>query len=298
MNTSPAIAVLATGLNGLVGSRIHRDYSDQYSFTNLDISDPVNPTDITNLDQVKRVFATSEAEFVIHLAAFTDVTAAWQQQGDKDGVAYRVNVIGTENIVKAASEYHKHLIHISTAYVFDGKKEASYLEADETSPIEWYGETKARAESIIQASNSAWTVLRIDQPFRSDPFPKLDVAHKIIEGIKANTLYPQFTDHYFGPTFINDFSRVIEWVLRTKTKGLYHASSGERWTDFDFASSINTQLGLGGSVKGSSINEYLKTATRPYQLNTALNSDKLQAQLDFSLSSVADAISKIEVTTP
>ena len=225
--------LIATGLNGLVGSKFHDDFDHKYDFQNLDLRDPENPVDITNAEQILKIFQNSPAQFVFHLAAYTDVTGAWKQKDDKNGVAYRVNVVGTQNIVDACAATGKHLIHVSTAYVFDGEKDGLYTEDDPTNPIEWYGQTKLWAEEAVMSSDINWTILRIDQPFRSDKFPKVDIAHRIIDGLKAGTLYPQFTNHYFGPTFIDDFAKIVDWVIRTKTTGLFHASSGEKWSDVE-----------------------------------------------------------------
>lgn len=287
--------LLVTGLKGLVGSKLGQLFADTYQFESLDISDPERPVDITNFDQVLTAFQNSQAGYVVHFAAFTDVNAAWQQKDDTSGPAYRVNVTGTENIVKAAEQTHKHVIHISTAYVFDGEKTTPYVETDEPHAIEWYGQTKLLAEQRIQAAQTPWTILRIDQPFRSDPFPRPDVVHKIAAGIKAGTLYPQFTNHYFGPTFIDDFAKVIEWVVRTSTTGIFHASSGEQWTDFDFASLVNHVHKLGGEIKAGDLIEYLKTVQRPYQKNTALDTSKLTQVIDFTLTPIEVAVAQTQL---
>jgi dTDP-4-dehydrorhamnose reductase len=294
-HTQPAI--LGTGLSGLVGSRLVHDFSDVYHFENLDLSDPSNPVDITQFDQVLRAFSASDAKTVVHFAAFTDVTKAWEQRDDKNGLAYRVNVLGTENIVRAAKEAKKQLIHISTAYVFDGEKPEMYIEEDSTHPIEWYGQTKAWAEEKIAAesfTDLAWAILRIDQPFRSDSFARPDAVHRIINGLKTGKLYPQFTDHTFGPTFINDFSKVIDWVIRTQATGIFHATAGEKWSDYDFAELINQKLHLGGEVKKGNLDEYLKTLNRPYQRNTALDCSKLQSVIDFPLTPIDVAVGTVE----
>jgi dTDP-4-dehydrorhamnose reductase len=285
--------ILGTGLSGLVGSKLTQLYSEQYDLKNLDISDPQHPVDITNYDQVLNAFQQSDAPFVVHFAAFTDVTKAWEQRDDKNGVAYKVNVSGTENIVKAANATNKHVIHISTAYVFNGEKEEMYTEDDAMSPIEWYGQTKAWAEEKVTASNGKWTILRIDQPFRSDPFPKKDIAHRIMEGLQNKKLYPQFSNHYFGPTFIDDFAQVIDWVIRTNTTGIFHSTAGEKWSDYDFAKLVNEKLQLGGEVKPGDLDEYLKTLSRPYQRNTAMDCTKLKSLLDFQLKSIEEAVQTI-----
>ncbi len=284
------IPLLGTGLNGLVGSKFTADFADKYDFDNLDLRNALRPVDITNEKQVLSVVADSKAEFVVHMAAYTDVTGAWQQTDDVSGICYQVNVKGTENLVKACAQTGKHLIHLSTAYVFDGEKEEMYLETDKTNPIEWYGKTKALAEEVIQKSSIDWTILRIDQPFRNDSFEKVDTLHRILEGMKNNKLYPQFTDHYFGPTYINDLAKIIDYVIRRKSTGLYHASSGESWSDFEFAQFINQNFNLNFDLKKGSLAQYLQTSNRPYQKNTALNIDLLKLGLDFELKNIKEAI--------
>lgn len=284
------IPLLGTGLNGLVGSKFVTDFKDKYDFDNLDLRNALRPVDITNEKQVLSVVADSEAQFLVHMAAFTDVTGAWQQTDDVNGLCYQVNVKGTENLVKACAQTGKHLIYLSTAYVFDGEKKEMYVETDKTNPIEWYGKTKALAEEVIQDSDIDWTILRIDQPFRNDPFSKVDTLHRVLDGMRNNKLYPQFADHYFGPTYINDLAKIIDYVISQKVTGLYHASSGESWTDFEFAQFINQTFNLNFDLKSGSLAEYLKTSNRPYQKNTALNTDKLKSGLDFALKSIKEAI--------
>ncbi|NCS98015.1 MAG: sugar nucleotide-binding protein [Candidatus Pacebacteria bacterium] len=287
-------SLFATGINGLVGSEFATQFANSYTIHSLDIANPLNPVDITDkASVVTALSADPTAKFVLHLAAFTNVTDAWNQNGDTSGIAYKVNVTGTRNIVEACQELGLHLIHISTAYVFDGEKDDLYTEDDAVSPIEWYGQTKADAEAVVQESAIDWTILRIDQPFRSDSFPRLDIAHRIIDGLNTDMLYPQFENHYFGPTYINDFSKVVDWVIRTKTTGLFNASSGEKWSDFEFATAIANNKGFTTEIQRSNLDEYLKTLDRPYQRNTAMNTEKLQSVIDFELTPISKALAEI-----
>lgn len=295
--------LITTGLNGLVGSKFANDFGNVYDFKNLDLRDEQQPVDITSYQSVLTAFEQApEAKFVFHLAAFTDVTRAWQEKGKKDGLVYQVNVVGTQNIVRACQATHKHLIHISTAYVFNGEKTGLYLETDPMKPIEWYGQTKALAEEAVMQSNINWTILRIDQPFRSDNFEKLDIAHRIMAGLNNNNLPPMFNNHYFGPTYIDDFAKVVDFIIRTGHTGIFHASSGEQWTDYDFANLIREKMMEGGNdekqlpeIKAGNLNDYLKTLNRPYQKNTAMNCNKLQRIIDFKMKSVEEAVEEVEV---
>ena len=286
--------LVISGLNGLVGSTFADGFGDRYAFRNLDISSPTDPVDITNYDQVAAAVTESSAEAIIHLAAFTDVTKAWEQRDDKSGLAYQVNVVGTENIAKAAKASGKHLIHISTAFVFDGEKEGLYTESDPTNPIEWYGFTKAEAEEVVANAldESNYTIFRIDFPFRNEHSPRPDIVRKTLAGLEKG--YPLFSDHYFGPTYLEDFSKILDWAVSTKPAGLFHASSGEKWSDYEFAQALVKAHNLDYEVKEGALDEYLKTLNRPYQKNTAMDTKKLEQTLPFKTQSIDEALKMVD----
>ena len=288
------IPLLITGNNGLIGSKFAQIYADTYQLETFDISDPIFPIDITDEQAVSPFCQNSTAKTCWHLAAFTDVTAAWEQRGDKNGLAYKINVTGTEVLSRAAAKYGKHLILISTAYVFDGKKESLYNEADKPIPIEWYGQTKAMAEDIITAAKHPWSILRIDQPFRSDPFAKLDIAHKFAQKIAAGEA-KLFDNHYFGPTFIDDFVRVLDFFVQTQTPGIFHASSGEKWSDYEFGRAVQNALKLPGKIEKSDLVTYQRQQVRPYQTNTALSIEKLMKILPFKQRSITETLGLVQL---
>ena len=100
---------------------------------------------------VEEVFSHYEnAIGVIHLAAFTNLNEAYKQTDDKNGVCYKVNVLGSSIIAETAKRHQKYMVHISTDYVFDGEKEEPYTEEDSPHPIEWYGQTKLWADEAVK----------------------------------------------------------------------------------------------------------------------------------------------------
>ena len=295
MKKTPLLPLVGTGLSGLVGSKFVSMFAKTYACTNLDLTVGV---DITNESQVMKAIEKSPADVVIHFAAFTDATAAWQQTGDKNGLCYKVNVDGTRNIAKAARAFGKHCIHLSTAFVFDGEKNTLYTEDDATNPVEWYGTTKAMAEDIVQNTCSSWTIFRIDQPFRSDVFAKKpDTAHRLITSLTQGTLYPQFVDHWFSPTILEDFSRVLDWAVQDKPQGIFHATSGVKVSDFEYATMIKEALHLAGEVKQGKLAEYLRTLNRPYQRNTAMSSEKLKSETNIAFTPLHQALEQLKIVS-
>ena len=158
------ILIAATGLTGLIGSRLEELLSRDFEWRALRYEDGF---DITDREKVDRAIGEFNGETVLHLAAFTDLNAAWKENGDKTGLCYRINVLGTRNIAAVCRKNGKYLIHASTDAVFGGDKKSAYTEEDRPSPIEWYGQTKAWAEEEVLKSGVGGTIVRFAYPFRN-----------------------------------------------------------------------------------------------------------------------------------
>jgi dTDP-4-dehydrorhamnose reductase len=281
--------LLGTGLSGMVGSRFQELYGEEYDFENLDLSEGV---DITNAKQVDEVVGKSKAATLIHLAAFTNVSAAHEQDGDESDVCYRVNVVGTETIARSVKKFGKYLIHISTDFVFDGTKEEPYIEEDVPHPIEWYGKTKYWAEKKVQEICDRYVILRIAYPYQAKPV-RPDFLTNMILKLKTNSLPPAFTNHWVTPTFVDDLLKVFNYCILNKPAGLYH-STGSSWhTDHEMAVLAKELFGLEGEVKKGNLDEYLKIINRPYQRSLKVSNEKLRKEFGIGLSTFREGIEKI-----
>lgn len=265
------VPLIATGLSGLMGSQLKSLYEQQFEFENIDLTAGI---DITDLSAVLAAVANSPAETIIHLAAYTDVTKAHEQYSDTKGLCYRINVDGTQNIVTAAKETGKHLIHISTDFVFDGKKESAYTETDVPNPIEWYGHTKLLAEEIVQSQLDHYTILRLANPYQDHP-SRPDFVAKIVAGLKKNTLHPQFTNRYITPTFIDDIAKICAYCAVNHPTGIYHAVGSSWHTNYEIAVLIQEQYNIGKTIKKTNLDHFLETATRPYQKSLKISNAKI-----------------------
>lgn len=286
-------AVLATGLDGLVGSRFIDLYSDEYNITNLSLSTGI---DITNSDQVMEVFNESAAPVCIHLAAFTDTAAAHAENGDTEGLCYRVNVTGTKAVVDAARATGKYLIHISTDYVFDGMKDTPYTETDTPKPIEWYGQTKYLAEQLVTASKIPAAIIRIAFPYRTSFEAKADLLAKTLNGIQQRTLYPQFSDTLITPTFIDDIAHVLNLFIEKRPTGIYHAVGSTSLSNYSFALAVAEAFHEDPTViKQGSLTEFLQTSSRPYQRYLALSNEKLTSELEYHMATLEEGLASVVV---
>ena len=100
---------------------------------------------ITDQPHLLSAVMTFNPDVVVNAAGYTAVDKA---EDDKEA-AFSVNRDGAGFVAAAAKAAGVPVIHLSTDYVFDGRKQASYLETDPTSPMNVYGESKLAGESRL-----------------------------------------------------------------------------------------------------------------------------------------------------
>jgi len=269
--------IIGTGLSGLVGSRVV-ELNPDYHFTDLSLDTGV---DILKPETIEPFFQKFTGNCVIHFAAFTDTNAAWDQKEDKSGLCYRLNVIGTQNIVNLCQKYGKHLIYISTDFVFDGQKQGSYVETDIPHPLDWYGQTKYEAEKIAACANAS--VVRISFPYRQNFPVKTDIVRKTISKLSANQTVTMFTDQITTPTFIDDIAQGLAKVIEKKPVGIYHLVGSSSQSPYDMTKLIADTFGFDiNLVQPSSLADFLKTPNaRPYAPNLSLSNQKFVSEFGF-----------------
>ena len=289
------LPLLTTGLTGLVGSHFAEKFQSKYDFFNLDLATGV---DITDPQKVEAFITSHPAPVLIHFAAFTNVNEAFKQTDDKSGICYRVNVEGTKNIVNSCKKHGIHLVHISTDFVFAGNKQEPYTEQDPRHPIEWYGQTKAWAEEIVENELFSYTILRIGYPFRAYYEAKPDIVHKILAGLKSGNLYPQFSDMVITPTPIHTFSQILDRVVAQKPQGIFHAHGSTALSPYQLARLVAKIFGYDpDQVKEGSLQEFLKTTNRPYQQYLHMDNSKIQKTLDITIPTIDQSLEEIKVNS-
>lgn len=290
--------IIGTGLSGLVGSRIVELLTDHqfidYSLaTGISILDPKQLEDATTKD--------SDFDCFLHLAAFTDTNQAWAQNGDKNGLCYQLNVVGTQNIIDICKKYNKHLIHISTDFVFDGTKEGSYTEEDIPNPIEWYGATKYEAEKLVLSSGISATIIRIAFPYRAVFADKKDLIRKVIDALKTNTLNPMFADQITTPTFVDDIAMGMKYFIENKPSGIFHLVGSSSQSPFEMCQKIAKIWGFDPKlVRKGSLEEYVKTlpaGSRPWQRNLAISNEKIKS-LGISMKTLEEGLKAMKQQFP
>ena len=153
--------ILITGVNGLVGNSLYKllEESDHIVYSSSRNIEGLAKykVDITDKNEVDSFFESEKPDLVINSAAMADVDLCEEERE----LCWKVNVEGVQNLVDMCNRYGSHLTHISTDYIFDGKKESGiYLENDKPNPQGYYAESKLEGERIILDSNISHSILR------------------------------------------------------------------------------------------------------------------------------------------
>lgn len=268
--------IIGLGLNGLVGSRITEVLSDKYEFVSLSRSNGIDITDSGSLTKIKDY---PLANFVLHLAAKTDVDGCEKdkEQGIQ-GEAWKINVEGARNVAEICRELGKKMIYVSTDFVFDGEKQEGevYTETDLPNPLNWYAETKFQGEKAVEGSGADYIILRIAYPYRARFNVKKDFFRAISDRLKEGLEVKAVTDHIFCPTFIDDIAKVFDAVIKNDATGIYHAVGSEALTPYEASVKIAEVFGLPKDlISKTNRKEFFQDrALRPF--NLTLGNDKIQ----------------------
>lgn len=268
--------ILVFGGSGLVGSRFTTLCKNSFEINAPDAT----YVDILKSDQLLKFVSKSDAEVIINFAAFTQVEAAEKEKGDKEGLCYKLNALGSKNVADVCKRGNKKLIHISTEYVFDGtKSDGSYQEEDKPNPINWYGATKFFGEKFVLESGCNFTLVRISMPFSAKYELKKDVARFFFGQLKNKIEINAIADQKITPTLTDDIASALAVLVNKKNSGIYHVSSKNPTTPFGFARLIAKIFNLDSSlIKPIQFDEYNVKKQAKLLRNSSLDPAKFERE--------------------
>jgi len=228
--------ILVTGANGMVGSYI--SWSDAFKTDKAEL-------DVSNEKDVSR-YKNFKVDCIIHLAAETDLEFCELNPRQ----AFKVNTLGTHNMLSLAYEKDIPFVYISTAGVFDGIKNTPYTEEDMPNPINMYGFSKWCGDLAVNAYPKSY-VFRASWMMGGGPKKDKKFVSKIIHkiNIKEPIIYGIY-DILGSPTYAKDLIKNIRIALDNKLPyGLYNLSCDGVASRADVADEICALMEYSGKVK-------------------------------------------------
>jgi len=212
--------------------------------------------DITKKSELSKKIKKINPDFLINAAAYTDVDGC----ESNFNVACDVNAEGVKNIAIACKKIKCNIIHISTDYVFDGKKEG-YKEDDKPNPINAYGKSKLLGENYLKLIKPRHYIVRTSWLYGKHG---KNFVNTILNLVKNNTEIEIVNDQKGSPTYTKDLSEGLKSIVEKKPHyGIYNLTNTGICTWFEFAKKIIHTKKLKTIVLPTASNKLKRAAKRP-----------------------------------
>jgi len=216
------MVVLITGGSGSLGIELQKIFLENISPTHKEL-------DITNKEQIKKIFQENKIDTIIHTAAITKVRKC---EEDKE-LAWNVNVQGTKNLIDKIIQLKLNInfVYVSTACVFNGYS-GMYTETSIPYPENFYSLTKLLGEFEVNRLSNATII-------RTNFVPKKPWLYE-----KA------FTDRFGTYLFADQVANGINDVIKEKITGIVHIVGDKKMSVFELAQMTTPE------IKSMTINDY------------------------------------------
>jgi dTDP-4-dehydrorhamnose reductase len=277
--------VLVTGAAGLVGGRttlellrrghaviaVHRTTVPQWApVPNAALAQ----CELSSADAVEKLFSESAPlDAVIHPAAAIDLE--WCEKNPEG--AWRDNVLATANLSSAARKAGAHLVHVSTDYVFDGKR-GPYPEDAVPCPRGVYPLSKHASEQVARMLAPGCAIARTAVVYGALRSARPNFAMWLVENLSAGKTVNLFEDQWISPSLADDVARMLAELAERKLDGFWNTCGGDHLTRVSFGEALCAQFGFDPKlIRPVKMAEAGMLATRPPR--AGLTPDKVRARL-------------------
>jgi dTDP-4-dehydrorhamnose reductase len=220
---------LASDLQALLGTEAR-----SFPRAELDIADP---------SAVDRAFDEVRPDVVFNCAAFHNLDFC-EQEPDR---AWEVNVRAVRDLARRGAK----LVHLSTNYVFDGRREEPYAEDDLPAPRSVYALTKLAGEHAALAYVEGALVVRTAGLYglHGSASKGGNFVERMLSKARAKGAVTMVADQRLQPTFTADLAAALVAAARRDADGIVHLTSDGACSWFEFTTAIMELAGLEVELK-------------------------------------------------
>lgn len=261
--------ILLTGSSGQLGSECKEVLKSDYEV----IAPDKIEFDITSWDNVIASINQLSPDIILNCAAFTKVDECETEKK----LSERINVEGPRNLAQGAARYDKIIVHISSDFVFDGRKRLPqpYFEDDPMAPLSFYGQTKMESEMAVKQNARNYLIIRSGWLYgiMGDSFLKKIIRLALEKGQEP---IPVVNDQFGSPTWSYRLAQQIKVLIDNRKDGVYHATAEGYCSRYEWAKYLLEKMEMKTPVIPCSSREYPSPATRP--VNSILENRQLKVE--------------------
>ncbi|MEA2441068.1 MAG: dTDP-4-dehydrorhamnose reductase [Thermoleophilaceae bacterium] len=229
---------LITGGGGQLASDLRELLGDDASsrtHAELDITDPA---------QVERVFEEVQPEVVFNCAAFHNVDQCEREPGP----AWETNVRAVMDLARRDAK----LVHLSTNYVFDGRRPEPYDEDDTPRPRSVYALTKLGGEYAALGYGDDSLVVRSSglYGFAGNASKGGNFVQRMLSRARETGALKMVADQRLQPTFTADLARGLVDAVQAGQSGLLHLTNSGACSWLEFTEAIMENAGIEVPIEG------------------------------------------------
>jgi dTDP-4-dehydrorhamnose reductase len=251
----PSAPILVTGATGTLGRAFARICAARGLGHRLLCRAEL---DIADQDSVERAFDRFQPWAVINAAGYVRVDEAERDHAR----CFRENVDGPATLARACARHGVPLVNFSSDLVFDGRRDAPYVEDDAVAPLNVYGRSKARGEAIVLDRHPQALVVRTSAFF--GPWDEYNFVCMLLRALRAGQPFDAAGDVTISPTYVPDLVHACLDLLIDGEAGIWHLTNGEAvtWIELARRAAAAGMVGCGG-VRARSAGELGWLAPRP-----------------------------------
>ena len=239
------IKIIITGSNGLLGQSLlalllkEKQHYKVYGFSrgeNRSGRQDFNyvSIDITKENILREKVKEIEPNFIINTAAMTQVDDC---EIHKEACNL-LNIEVVKWLADISKEINAHLIHLSTDFIFDGKK-GNYKETDIPSPLSYYGLSKLKSEEVLVNSDINYTILRTILVYgKVFDMSRSNIVLWVREMLGKGKEITIVDDQFRTPTYVEDLALACKISIDKKAIGIFNISSNELLSIFEITQHI------------------------------------------------------------
>ena len=240
----PPLPLLITGVSGVAGYNALPYFQARYPGRVIGIRQRDNwrlggqgivACDAEDFEALSRLFDEH------HFAAVLDCAGncALRSCELDPEMAWRINVLGVENLLRVISGRNARLVHLSIDLVFSGGGSGGHVEEDQTDPVTVYGKTMVAAEDRICHADPLAAILRISLPMGVSFNGHAGAIDWIQSRFKKSRPATLYFDEIRTPHYTDCLNELCAAVLASRLTGVFHAGGPRRLSLFQIAQIIN-----------------------------------------------------------
>lgn len=237
--------VVITGSNGLLGqSLVYLLLKNKKEYQVFGFSKGANRSgredfnyvsiDLTDEKELKRALLKIKPDAIVNTAAMTQVDDCEVHKNECDVL----NVEVVKWLKEVSEIINCHLIHLSTDFIFDGKK-GYYKETDEPNPLSYYGNSKVKSEEILLKSTIDFTIIRTILVYgKVFDMSRTNIVLWVKEMLENGKEITIVNDQFRMPTFVDDLALSCKLAVDKRATGIFHISSTKLMSVYDIVHEV------------------------------------------------------------